>query len=141
MSYHLEQALVPVDSIDDDEELADVVSLLNAQPMMTKDCVHVEPLSMQSTENKVNIIFAIWTPKLELKHLPKHLKYEFLRNSISHPVIGFASLTPLQEEKLQRILRKHKLSMGWTIANIRGLWPNVCIHMILLEGHKPSVEQ
>lgn len=59
MSYHLEQALVPVDSIDDDEELADVVSLLNAQPMMIKDCDHVEPLSVQSTENKVNIIFAI----------------------------------------------------------------------------------
>lgn len=45
-------------------------------------------------------------------------------------------------KKLFKILRKYKLSMGWTIANIQGICTNVCIHMILLEeGYKSSIEQ
>lgn len=41
-----------------------------------------------------------------------------------------------------RIMRKQKLSMGWTIADIRGICQNVCMHKILLEkGHKLLVEQ
>lgn len=39
----------------DDKELVDVVALLDAQTSLTKECVHVEPLLVQTLEIKVNI--------------------------------------------------------------------------------------
>lgn len=53
-----------------------------------------------------------------------------------------ASLTYLQEDKLLRVIRDHHLYIGWTIADINGINPNVRMHKILLEeGSKSTVEQ
>ena len=46
--------------------------------------------------------------KLELKQLPKTLRYAFLGSNSTYLVIISASLTTLGEEKLLRVLRKHK---------------------------------
>ena len=43
----------------------------------------------------------------ELKQLPEHLRYAFLGASYTFPVIVAATLTPKEEEKLLRVLRKH----------------------------------
>ena len=52
-----------------------------------------------------------------------------------------ASLTELEEEKLLRVLRDHKNALGWSLADLKGIRPSMCMHRILLEdGHKPSVE-
>nr|XP_016450798.1 PREDICTED: uncharacterized protein LOC107775560 [Nicotiana tabacum] len=81
-------------------------------------------------------------PKLELNPLPAHLRYAYLGNSGTFPVIISSSLTNTQEEKLLRVLREHKKSIGWTIADIKGISRSVCIHKIFLEdGHRPTVEQ
>ncbi|KAK8690794.1 hypothetical protein V6N13_074320 [Hibiscus sabdariffa] len=46
-----------------------------------------------------------------------------------------------QEEKLIEILRQHKEALGWTIADIKGISPTICMHKILLEeNHKPTVD-
>ncbi|KAL4387413.1 hypothetical protein GQ457_09G015600 [Hibiscus cannabinus] len=46
-----------------------------------------------------------------------------------------------QEEKLIETLRQHKEALGWTIADIKGISPTICMHKILLEeNHKPTVE-
>ncbi|XP_019236126.1 PREDICTED: uncharacterized protein LOC109216433 [Nicotiana attenuata] len=80
--------------------------------------------------------------KLELKPLPAHLRYAYLGNSETLPVIISSSLTSTQEEKLLRDLREHKRAIGWTIADIKGISPSFCMHKIFLEdGHRPSVEQ
>ena len=51
------------------------------------------------------------------------------------------SLTELEEEKLLRVLRDHKKALGWSLADLKGIRPSMCMHRILLEdGHKPSVE-
>ena len=40
-----------------------------------------------------------------------------------------------------RVLRDHKDELGWSLANLKGIRPSMCIHHILLEdGHKPLVE-
>ncbi|XP_019229273.1 PREDICTED: uncharacterized protein LOC109210328 [Nicotiana attenuata] len=81
-------------------------------------------------------------PKLELKPLPAHLRYAYLGNSQTLPVIISSSLTTTQEEKLLRVLREHKKAIGWTIADIKGISPSFCMHKIFLgDGHRPSVEQ
>ena len=78
-------------------------------------------------------------PKLELKPLPSYLKYAFLRVEETFPVIISSSLESDQENKLLEILRTHKTTVGWTIADIKGISPLICTHMIHLEEDvKPS---
>ncbi|KAL2232540.1 UNVERIFIED_CONTAM: Retrovirus-related Pol polyprotein from transposon 17.6 [Sesamum indicum] len=80
-------------------------------------------------------------PVLELKDLPKHLKYVFLGENKTLPVIISSKLTDLEEEKLIRVLHEFREAIGWTIADIKGLSPSTCMHRILLEeGTKPSRE-
>ncbi|KAL4354091.1 hypothetical protein GQ457_06G017630 [Hibiscus cannabinus] len=57
-------------------------------------------------------------PKLELKQLPEQLKYAYLGNNETLPE-----------------------ALGWTIADIKGISPTICMHKILLEdNHKPTVD-
>ncbi|KAL0416379.1 UNVERIFIED_CONTAM: hypothetical protein Slati_3469800 [Sesamum latifolium] len=80
-------------------------------------------------------------PTLELKELPKHLKYAFLGENDTLLVIISTKLSTLEEEKLIRVLREFREAIGCTIANIKGLSPSTCMHRILLEeGVKPSRE-
>ena len=79
-------------------------------------------------------------PQMEQKPLPSHLKYAYLGVASTLPVIISASLTAL-EEKLLRVLRDHNHAIGWSLANLKGIRPSMCMHRILLEdGYKPSVE-
>ncbi|VVA38945.1 PREDICTED: LOW QUALITY PROTEIN, partial [Prunus dulcis] len=80
-------------------------------------------------------------PKLELKPLPKHLKYAYLGAVETLPVIIAADLTPTEEDKLLRVLRKYQDALGWTIADIKGISPALCMHRILMEDDmKPTVD-
>ncbi|CAN6583472.1 unnamed protein product [Malus baccata var. baccata] len=77
----------------------------------------------------------------ELKPLPDHLKYVFLGDDETLPVIVSSSLTALEEEKLIRVLKEHKTTIGWTLADIKGISPTTCMHRILLEEvAKPTRE-
>ena len=80
-------------------------------------------------------------PQLEQKPLPNHLRYAYLGESSTLPVIISASLTAVEEEKLLRVLRDHKDVIGWSLEDLKGIRPSMCMHRILLEdGHKPSIE-
>ncbi|XP_062103700.1 uncharacterized protein LOC133814799 [Humulus lupulus] len=57
-------------------------------------------------------------PELELKSLPAHLQYAFLGEKETLPVIVSSSLSTEEMEKLLRVLRTHKLAIGWTLAYI-----------------------
>ncbi|XP_027071577.2 uncharacterized protein [Coffea arabica] len=80
----------------------------------------------------------VQAPELEFKPLPKHLKYAFLGDRETLPVIISVHLYPSQEDKLVRILREYKEAIGWSIADIKGISPSLCMHRIRLEdGAKP----
>ena len=80
-------------------------------------------------------------PKMEQKSLPIHLRHAYLGDASTLPVIISASLTAAEEDKLLRVLRDHKDVLGWSLADLKGIRPSMCMHHILLEdGHKPSVE-
>ncbi|CAM9000065.1 unnamed protein product [Rhodiola kirilowii] len=80
-------------------------------------------------------------PKIELKPLPGHLKYAFLGDNDILPVIINSGLEAGQEQSLIKVLKQHKLAIGWTLTDLRGVSPAVCMHRILLEdGAKPSRE-
>ncbi|XP_075097799.1 uncharacterized protein LOC142175126 [Nicotiana tabacum] len=78
--------------------------------------------------------------KMELKNLPSYLKYVFLEPELFPGTIS-SSLIPEQEYKLIEVLRKHKRALGWTIADIKGINPAICMHRIHMEENcKPIVQ-
>ena len=78
---------------------------------------------------------------LTLKELPSHLKYEFLEPEKRKPVIISAALTEAEEQKLLVILRKYKEVIAWSIDDLKGISPSICMHKILLEDNaKTSIE-
>ncbi|XP_062114284.1 uncharacterized protein LOC133825341 [Humulus lupulus] len=78
---------------------------------------------------------------LELKALLDHLSYAYLGEKETLPVIVSADLSKTELEKMLRVLRDHKLAIGWTLADIRGIGPSTVMHKFLLEGDsKPSIE-
>ena len=80
-------------------------------------------------------------PKMEQKPLLGHLRYAYLGDASTSPVIMSASLTAAEEDKLLRVLRAHKDVLSWSLAYLKGIHPSMCMHRILLEdGHKPLVE-
>ena len=81
-------------------------------------------------------------PTLELKTLPTHLKYAYLGEESTLPVIISSALTIECEKALLDILKNHIKAIGWTLANIRGISPSYCMHKIRLEkGKDGSVER
>ena len=78
---------------------------------------------------------------MEQKPLLDHLRYEYLGQSSTLPVIISSSLSEVEEEKLLRVLQEHKSAIGWSLADLKGIHPSMCIHNIILEdNHNPSVE-
>ena len=79
--------------------------------------------------------------ELILKELPSHLKYEFLELEKRKPVIISAALTESEEKKLLEILRKYKEAIAWSIEDLKGISPSICMHKILLNDNaKTSIE-
>jgi len=77
----------------------------------------------------------------ELKELPSHLKYVFLRKDASKLAIIISTLTPLEEEKLMRVLRGNEGALGWKISDSKGISPAYCMHKIHMEVEYKHVVQ
>ena len=78
---------------------------------------------------------------LILKELPEHLKYAFLQPEKGKPVIISAGLTKLEEQRLLETLIKYKEAIAWSIEDLKGINPSVCMHKILLEENaRTSIE-
>ncbi|CAM8959440.1 unnamed protein product [Rhodiola kirilowii] len=83
----------------------------------------------------------VQAPEVELKPLPTHLKYVFLGDNETLPVIIKSGLEMDQERRLIEVLSRHKMAIGWTLGDLRGISPAVCMHRIFLEdGARPSRE-
>ncbi|XP_012852943.1 PREDICTED: uncharacterized protein LOC105972530 [Erythranthe guttata] len=135
----LEASLCVGTSVEEEEVTEQLCWLDSAKPLSRPRFESLE------TEIPLSVTFkpsVIEPPKLELKVLPSHLKYMYLGAHETLPVIISSSLTGLQEKRLLEVLREHKLALGWTIADIKGISPTFCMHKIILEeSHKSSVEQ
>ena len=103
----LEASLVLSDSEKWGEEAKEYVKWMDScEPNRRK---YYEPLG-ENTQTSVP--FVEQPPKMEQKPLPSHLRYAYLRNASTLPVIISASLTATEEEKLLRVLRDHKAALG-----------------------------
>jgi hypothetical protein len=79
--------------------------------------------------------------EVDLKPLPKGLKYEFLGADKTYPVIVGDELSPKENEKLLILLKKHRKVIGYSINDLKGPSPAFCTHHIPMEDQfKPIVE-
>ncbi|GJT71450.1 DNA-directed DNA polymerase [Tanacetum coccineum] len=123
--------------LEPNSNLQEAISGLNSLALVNK-IVSYLGLPLDNAKLLPSIVHA---PKLELKKLPDHLKYLFLGEGDTLPVISSNKLTPVEDERLIRILRDYKEVIGWTVAYISGISPSTCMHKILLEEGATSAKQ
>uniref|UniRef100_A0A2N9IPP2 Reverse transcriptase/retrotransposon-derived protein RNase H-like domain-containing protein n=1 Tax=Fagus sylvatica TaxID=28930 RepID=A0A2N9IPP2_FAGSY len=142
LSDPLESCLVNSLDFDDDEdsEVAHICSVLNSSQVLEVNAWRPK-FEELPPRNIMPVPSSVEAPKLELKPLPVELKYAFLGQEETFPVVISSKLNDEQESKLLKILRMHKGAIGWTIADIKGISPLICTHRIYLEDNvKPSRE-
>jgi hypothetical protein len=72
-------------------------------------------------------------PEVDLKPLPKGLKYEFLGPYKTYPVIVSDELSPEKNEKFLILLKKHRKVIGYSINDLKGLSPAFCTQRLPME--------
>ena len=69
------------------------------------------------------------------------MKYAFLKPEKVKPVIILAALIEIEEQKLLQILRKYMEAIAWSIEDLKGISPSICMHKILLnDDTKTSIK-
>ncbi|XP_042756631.1 uncharacterized protein LOC111896324 [Lactuca sativa] len=118
-----------------DEELLEIVEIMEERKKMRYNNSNVKlPISRTKL-----LPFVLQAPKLELKTLLDHLKYAYLGEEKTLPVIISKKLSIAEEDELVTLLKKYKKAIGWTIVDIKGLSPSLCMHKILMEdSFKPT---
>ncbi|KAM1125248.1 hypothetical protein PS1_041034 [Malus domestica] len=120
------------------EDILKMVAALESLPPQSGKFLN--PILSSVSANKM-LPSVVQPPTLELKPLPSHLKYVFLGEDETLPVIISCSLMAQEEGKLVRVLKEYKTAIRWTLADIKGISPTTCMHRILLEeGPKTSRE-
>ncbi|CAM8954149.1 unnamed protein product [Rhodiola kirilowii] len=128
----------PEDSYEHTEAILDVLDQLEIAQSLTP---RYEVNAVRLFKSQVCLPSVVQAPTVELKPLPSHLKYAFLGEDSTLPVIIKSGLEADQERRLIGVLTEHKLAIGWTLPDIKGISSAVCMHRILLEdGARPSRE-
>nr|GEX52543.1 DNA-directed DNA polymerase [Tanacetum cinerariifolium] len=71
--------------------------------------------------------------RLELKDLPSHLEYVYLKGNESCSVIISSKLTEKEKISLLRVLEKRKGEIAWKMSDIKGISSSFCTQKILME--------
>ena len=119
----METSLVQSKSEELGEEVKEYVKWMDSfQPNRRK---YYEPLS-EITQMSVPSFEQ--PPKMEKNPLPSHLRYAYLGDASTLLMIISALLTAAEEDKLLRVLRDHKDALSWSLANLKGILPSMCMH-------------
>ena len=111
--------------VDQKEEVKEMEEVSDAEAEISRILECLNPATEPSPEPD--------QPKIELKELPKNLRYEFLDEELNCPVIVSADLGKNETGKLLDVLKKYPAAIGYKISDLTGISPSVCTHRILLE--------
>ncbi|XP_074283283.1 uncharacterized protein LOC141607834 [Silene latifolia] len=116
----------------DDED--DVEELLG----IATDEIELSDVQLEQVENLAHTLCSVEVKVPERKALPSHLKYAFLDDTEQFPVIVSAKLNDEQLTALLTVLKRNRKAMGYSLDDLKGISPDVCMHRIELEDdHKP----
>nr|GEV74007.1 DNA-directed DNA polymerase [Tanacetum cinerariifolium] len=105
----------------------------------TEETMDKEQTNFQGTKTVKS--FVDEPPEVELKDLPPHLKYAFLKGDNKFPVIIAKELGDEEKSALIKVLKSYKRAIAWKLSDIQGINPEFCTHKILMEeDHKPLVQ-
>jgi hypothetical protein len=80
-------------------------------------------------------------PSFELKPLPEDMKYAFLDEKKIYHVIISANLSGEEETKLLEVICAHRPAISYSLDDLKGISPALCMHKINLEEDvKPVVD-
>ncbi|XP_022032457.1 uncharacterized protein LOC110933547 [Helianthus annuus] len=101
-------------------DLEEEVQKLEAQVVQERRPAWSHHVESQPTEISSGLKPSlICPPKVELKELPAHLKYAFLGEDQTLPVIITANLEKEHEEALLKVLKTHRAAIGWTLTDLK----------------------
>ena len=103
---------------------------------------YMEPMMETVLEASVTVKQERSTPpQVDLKPLPSSLKYAYLGENETYPVIVNAELNNTQLDQLIALIRNFKSVIGYSIDDITGISPSFCMHRIFLDDdHATSIE-
>ncbi|KAK1644533.1 hypothetical protein QYE76_062338 [Lolium multiflorum] len=114
------------------EERDELDEIFLRQPILKHD-LPVEDLGVTPPPKEDHVF--------DLKPLPDNLKYAYIDDKKTYPVIISAKLSDFEEERLLEILKKHRGAIGYTLDDLKGISPSICQHAINMEDDaKPVVE-
>ncbi|CAM8917753.1 unnamed protein product [Rhodiola kirilowii] len=78
---------------------------------------------------------------IELKALPTSLRYKFLGPNSTFPIVN-TSLDELETSKLLHVLQTRREAIGYSIDDLKGISPDICMHRIKLDDDaRPTRER
>ncbi|XP_074301495.1 uncharacterized protein LOC141632889 [Silene latifolia] len=105
---------------------------------ITTDEIELSNVLLEQVENLAHTLCSVEVKVPERKALPSHLKYAFLDDTEQFPVIMSAKLNDGQLTALLTVLKRNRKAMGYSLDDLKGISPDVCMHRIELEDdHKP----
>nr|GEV34957.1 retrovirus-related Pol polyprotein [Tanacetum cinerariifolium] len=130
--------------------LADLGASINLMPLsvwnklylpdLSPTCMTLE-LADHSISRPVGVAEDVYVKvEVELKDLPPHLEYAFLKGNDKFPVIIAKDLSVEENTALIMVLKSHKRAIAWKLSDIKGIDPEFCTHKILMEeDFEPAV--
>ena len=65
-------------------------------------------------------------PVFELKQLPNNLKYAYVDENKIYPIIISANLSEHEEGRILKVLKKHRVAIGYILDDLKGISPTLC---------------
>nr|GEW14687.1 reverse transcriptase domain-containing protein [Tanacetum cinerariifolium] len=103
--------------------------ILNDDP--SSPPLHPQELKVVEPKNEKSSIDE--SPIVELKDLPPHLEYAFLKGDDKLPIVIAKDLKDEEKTALIKVLKSHKQALAWQLFDIKGVNPEFCTHKILIE--------
>jgi len=79
--------------------------------------------------------------EVKLKPLPPSLSYAYIDNDKRKPVIVNANLSAKELSKLLKVLKTNSKALGYSVDDLVGIHPQVCMHRIILEDDATPSKQ
>ncbi|CAN6700231.1 unnamed protein product [Malus baccata var. baccata] len=150
---HFKHALIDLGAnfviLDMDEDMQTPIILGRPFMAIARTLIDVEAGTLTLRVQDQSVVFSLFEATkrpgdvhdcMRVDVLDSLLHAEIMPHSLL-PVIIAADLSSTEEDKLLRILMSHQDAIGWTIADIKGISPTICMHKILMEdGVKPTID-
>ncbi|GJV63936.1 reverse transcriptase domain-containing protein [Tanacetum coccineum] len=142
--------LTSFEGIDDadvnpEEDILLLEAILNSEPLspLPNHANHFPEVrkELKICEAKTNETSIDEPPKVELKDLPPHLEYAFLKGYNNVTVIMLKNFECSRRSALIKVLQSHKRAIAWELSDIKGIHPEFCTYKILMEeDYTPAVQ-